>query len=125
MTGDKTVLLVDDQENIRIDLKQWLERKHFYVHIAASVEEAEHIIKSSQLNFAIVDLKLDYKSDYGGIKVVHLVKQYHPLSKIIILSAYSLDGNIKNQIEGKYNAFVSKGGPENYITAVLKELKKF
>ena len=100
--NNQTVLLVDDQENIRMDLKQWIERKHFNVYAAASVDEAKCIIKSFQIYFAIIDLKLDYKSDYGGIEVVNLVKQHHPSSKIIILlCTYSLEDDIKKMIEGE------------------------
>jgi DNA-binding NtrC family response regulator len=125
MADNKSVLLVDDQENILEDLEYWLDKHNYHVHVASSVSNAERIIKSCKLNFAIVDLKLDYKSEYGGIDVVHLVKQYHPFSKIIILSAHSMGDDIKKMIERKYDAFISKGSPDNYITSVLNELKNF
>ena len=108
MDDKKTVLLVDDQENIRLDLKQWLERNRFYVYPASSFDEAESIITSCELHFAIIDLKLDYRSEYGGVEIVHIVKKYHPQAKIIILSAYSFSKDIKSKVEGKYDAFVSK-----------------
>ena len=124
MNDKKSMLLVDDQKNIRLDLKCWLERSNYFVYPAASYEEAECIIKSCKLHFAIIDLKLDYKSDYGGIEIVHIVKKYRPYAKIIILSAYSFSNDIQSQVEGKYDAFVSKGGPDNYIAAVRKKLKE-
>jgi len=120
---NNVVLLVDDQENIRLNLKQWLERSYFQVHAAETIEEADKIINSYKLNYAIVDLKLDFKSDYGGVEIVNRVKEHYPQCKVIVLSAYDFTEEIKREIRGNYDDFVSKGAPKNYIKAVLDTLK--
>lgn len=123
VSANSVVLVVDDQENIRMNLKEWLERSHFVVHVAETIEDAEKIINSTELHFAIVDLKLDFRSDYGGCEIVKQVKERHPQAKVIVLSAYDLTEEIKREIQDKYDDFVSKGAPKNYIKAVLDTLK--
>ena len=120
----KKILLVDDQENIRSDLKKELRIRKFTVYTAKSVKEAEEILKIKKIDFAIVDLKLDFESEYGGLKIVDFVKEHQPNAKTIILSAHSIN-DIKSQLAGKYIAFISKGGAKNYIIAVSAVLNKY
>jgi CheY-like chemotaxis protein len=133
----KKVLLVDDEQHIREDLGNELREIGYAVHTAQKVEEARKIILSEELDYAIIDLKLDYTSEVGGIKVVNFAKRNQPKLKAIILSGYPFEqvneqlrkkleeesdpGKILKEIEEDY---IYKGGEQNYIDAVLDKLKE-
>ena len=83
-----TVLIVDDEKHIPRDLSVFLVKGGYTPYPAHSVEEAKKVIDDQpQLDYAIIDLKLDNQSDFGGIEVFRQVKQRHPQAKIIMLSA--------------------------------------
>lgn len=126
MKDINVILLVDDKENVLLDLKFWLERNRYHVHTAGTINEAEKIIKSTKLDFAIVDLKLDFTSEFGGLDVIRQVRIYNEKAKTIILSAYNetqvqCEAALRNIC---YDGFVWKGGDTNFITSVTNVLEK-
>jgi small GTP-binding protein len=127
MASSNLILIVDDQSNVRTDLKFWLERSHYRVHTAVSLSQAKVVIDTEQIDFAIVDLKLDYMSEFGGLDVVTLLKERHPAARTIILSAKEED-QLQEEVltrNIRYDAFVWKGDERvNYIEAVTEVLDK-
>lgn len=130
------ILLVDDEKNILEDLGKQLRRRNFAVYTASTIEDARKVILSEELDYAIIDLKLEVSSEVGGIKVVNFAKRNRPKIKTIILSAYPFD-HVKEQIGSDLRDepdkdkilseieedYVSKGGEKNYILAVLEKLE--
>jgi CheY-like chemotaxis protein len=146
----KTVLIVDDEQHIRDNLKEFLE-DDYDVFLAASFEEAKKIIGdlSGKLDYAITDLKLDNSSEYSGIAVFKWIKQQTPKTHCIVLSAYPLlEGDYgdkdakskKSEVESQFEEslkdypnkdemleevkknYISKGGEKNYIKAIMEKL---
>lgn len=117
------VLVLDDEPNVRDALFKHLVKNGYEVKTAASLEKANNIIKAEFINYAIVDLKIDYSSEYGGIKFISNINKLHPRAKVIILSAFWLTSDMKHQLQKTYyHSFVPKGGQHNYIKAVIEEL---
>ncbi len=52
------------------------------------------------------------------------MKRIRPKAKAIVLSAYSLDAEIKSKFEVEIDGYVAKGGATNYITSVLNKLEE-
>jgi CheY-like chemotaxis protein len=119
------VFILDDEPHTRMDLSKNIEEAGYKVRTAATQEEANKIIKSGNIDFAIIDLMIDYRSDFGGIKVIENLNRYRPDVKIIVLTASTQDV-IRNELAKiNYNSFIHKGDPDkNYITVVLEELAK-
>lgn len=130
------VLLVDDEKHIREDLGTALGEENYIAYTVSSVEEARKIILCEALDYAIIDLTLDFESEFGGIKIFNFAKRNQPKLKPIILSAYAfkdVEEKLKKELKGEYEAekmleeiqvdYISKGGGENYIDAVLDKLK--
>jgi len=120
------VLVLDDEKHIRQDLSKHLEKKRYGVCTAETVEEANKIIKAEIIDFAIIDLKIDHSSDYGGIKAIENINKIQPKTKIIILSAHAeVTAKEAKELETiSYVGYVHKGGPENYILAVMDKLEE-
>jgi ActR/RegA family two-component response regulator len=116
------VLIVDDSTNIQADLGTHLQRMGYKVLNARTIDEAIKVILGERLDYAIIDLKIDYKAEFGGVQIVNFVKRRQPQSRAIVLSAYELDDRIKTRFDVEYDAYISKGGSENYILAVLNRL---
>lgn len=131
-----TVLLVDDEEHIRRDLRKRLENKQYLVHTAASPENARKIVLSEELDYAIIDLTLDFTYEFGGTQLVSFVSRIQPRVRTIVLSAYAFEdvkGQLQRQLDGEPGSeqvlaeiesnYVSKGVDKNYITAILDKLE--
>ena len=119
------VFILDDEPHIRADLLKYIKKAGYEVCAAATLEEANKIIQVEHIDFAIIDLKIDYRSDYGGIKLIESVNKLRPSAKIIVLSAYELTAEIRNELNKVYyDSFVSKGGALNYIEAVIDQLDR-
>lgn len=119
----KVVLVLDDEPGVRQDLSQALSLMDFTVHTASDVDEAKHIINSDHVDFAIVDLKVDFRSEVGGAEILHYLKRNQPQAMAIILSAHDFNDEIKFAVQDIYDGFISKGGQENYIRAVVSKIK--
>lgn len=131
----KTILLVDDERHIRIDLSMYLTKRGYFVHTASTIDEAKRIIDHQLIDFAIIDLKLDYMSGYGGIDIFNYAQCNHTQIKFIILSAYLFnEEDLKNRIDEKLDSekilkqlekdYIYKGGEKNYILAILDKLEE-
>lgn len=118
------ILVLDDRENIRRDLGKRLTQRGYTTTIVSTVDEAKRVIKSQEVDFAIVDLKVDYQSEFGGIEVVNFLKRHQPLAKAIVLSAYEIGDDIRSQLKAVLDGNVYKGGTNNYILEVLDELDR-
>jgi ActR/RegA family two-component response regulator len=132
----KKVLLLDDEKHIREDLGNGLRESGYGVYTASTVEEARKIILSEKLDYAIIDLKLDFTSEVSGIKVVNFAKRNQPKLKTIILSAYPFN-DVKDQLKKELTKeiesekifkeiekdYISKSDEKNYIKAVLDKLE--
>ena len=119
---DSVILLLDDEEGIRRDLGNRLRGGGYGVHTAASAEEAKKIILSERIDCAIVDLKIDWQSEFGGAEVVNFLKRHQPKARAVVLSAYARDNRIISKFVVDIDGYVEKGGPENYITAVMAKI---
>jgi response regulator RpfG family c-di-GMP phosphodiesterase len=119
-----SILVLDDEEAIRKDLSKYLTKEGYDVCIAGTIQEANEIIQLHKLDYSIIDLKIDYSSEYGGIKVIENLNKLQPRTKTIVLSANEKNPQIENQLNKvAYYGYVHKGGIVNYITAVIHELK--
>ncbi len=126
----KAVLIVDDEEHTREDLEiEFVDS--FQVYLASSVLEARNFIKQVEIiDYAIIDLKLDHTSEVGGIEIFNALKDNGSEAKIVIISGFPFDHireklfrNVKEKYASELEQnYVYKGGPENYIDAVLNKL---
>ena len=89
---DKSLLIVDDDDPLRIRLARAMEKKGFQVKDAKSVEIAVKLVKSSPPKFALVDLRL---GDGSGLDVVEEINKLKKDSRIVMLTGY---GNLPTAV---------------------------
>lgn len=119
----QSVLLVDDEDHIRRDLGSRLRQQGYDVYVAEDLLRAEKIVYSEKLDYAIIDLKLDWAEEFGGTQLVNFVKKSQPKAKAIVLSAYPMDDQIRSRLEVEIDGYIEKGGPYNFILEVIRTLE--
>ena len=90
--ADPSLLIVDDERVLRVQLGKALERRGFVVAMAESVAEGKELVRTSPPAFAVVDLRLE---DGSGLDVVEVLRDLRPDARIIVLTGY---GNIATAV---------------------------
>ena len=61
------ILVIDDDQRLRLLLKQFLEKNGFRVSDAEDTDQAKKIMKSLIFDLLVIDIILNLKSDVGNI----------------------------------------------------------
>ena len=81
----KTILVVEDERNLRAMYTQELEAEGYAVIAVPDAATAKITCEENEIDLAILDIKLDGPS---GIEVLHNLAQEHRGVKVIINTAY-------------------------------------
>lgn len=117
---DKTVLVVDDEPNVRDYLAQILRDASFNVVTATDGDEALEIIRQQRPDFISLDLVMPRKS---GHKLLYELRKDRELSRIpvVIVTAHAQDELGRDDLEDiMQNRVVS--GPGIYLEKPVKPL---
>ena len=89
---DMSLLIVDDDEPLRVRLGRAMEKRGFQLTLAGGVREAKEALKSNPPAFAVVDLRLE---DGDGLEVVNAIHEKREDCRVIVLTGY---GNIATAV---------------------------
>ena len=67
----RTLLIVDDEENIRNALKRSLRKESYFVHTAAGPEEGLEVLKANPVDLVISDHLMPKMTGLEFLKLVH------------------------------------------------------
>jgi len=117
---DKTILVVDDEPDVREYLKTVLEDAEFKVVTAADGIEALEMIHREKPDFISLDLIMPRKS---GHKLLYELKKDKELSRIpvLIVTAHARDELGKDSLEDLLNSRVMSG-PGTYLEKPVNPL---
>ena len=104
----KSLLIVDDEENIRTFLADSFMEKGYSTWIAETGKEGLDIFESNSPDVVVLDLKLP---DIDGLEVLKTIKSAKPDTQVIMITAY---GKIKSAVEA------IKLGAYDYISKPFK-----
>ena len=108
----KTILVVDDEANIRRLYGEELTDAGYRVVCAASWEEARRALESDRFDLVTLDIRMGEGPD--GIEALRLIKDQHPGLPVVLLTAYE-----------EYQADFGSWAAEGYVvkSSDLTELK--
>ncbi|HSN10399.1 MAG TPA: sigma-54 dependent transcriptional regulator [Hanamia sp.] len=110
------VLIIDDEEKLRSLLARLLKLEGFSVNEAANLKQAFKAVAREEHDVILCDVKLP---DGNGIDFIKEIKLKHPLTEIVLLTAY---GNIPDGVQAMKNGafdYLVKGDDNNKIIPLL------
>ncbi len=104
MPAKNRILVVDDEEALRVVLSAELEGEGYQVTSAADGQEAINILTSNEFDLILLDIKMP---NVDGFEVLKFVKDHWPKTKVVMLTGFA---DLKNAIESK------KLGAEDFVS---------
>lgn len=115
-------MIVDDEQAIVFALSEYFGVPGYAVDTAAGMHEAEALLARGAYEILLTDLSLDGRGGTEGLALAALVRQRHPRTRIIILTAYgSREAEAAARRLG-VDAFLHKPTPLREIAQVLEHL---
>jgi DNA-binding NtrC family response regulator len=100
MKRQHSILVIDDEEQMLDSLRLNLQQTGYSVSTAASGQEGIALFDAGTFELVLCDLQLP---DMPGLEVLKKLKEMHPATEVIIISAY---GSVENAVEAtKAGAF--------------------
>ena len=115
----KKILVVDDEEDVRLFLQDFLNERELDVDTAGSAEEAMLKIIASQPHVVLLDIMMPGKD---GIECLEEIKKKYPKINVIMLTALKDEARItKAQKLGAAN-YIIKPFSLSYLESELLKL---
>src|SRR5471030_485025 len=103
---EKPILLVDDEDAVRMSLSTVLEREGYRVHGAESGEEGLRILKEEPIQLVISDYSMPHMS---GVDFLKLVRERYPnILRIMLTGDPNPEVIIRSINEGEVYRFIRK-----------------
>ncbi len=120
MPDKPSILLVDDEDNLRRSLALILRREGYNVETAATVKEARQFLEASTFDLAFLDLKLP---DANGLTLLPDLRSRYPDMPVVILTAHdNLDAAIEAVRKGAHDYLLKPLDPSLIIERVKEYL---
>jgi len=105
--GEGTILVIEDEEDVMMMIRQVLERLGYRVLQAETGKKAVKLAKTfdGQIDLALLDIKLP---DMTGDKVYPLIMEARPGLKVIVCSGYTIDGPPLDILDAGAEGFIQK-----------------
>jgi two-component system response regulator HydG len=114
----QTVLIVDDQESIRLALSKMLSKEGYEVFMAESGETALDILREKKINVMLSDLKM-HKMD--GLQLLKASKLIKPEVEVILITAHgTIEKAVGAMKDGAYD-FITKPFKKIVITNMIRK----
>ncbi|OPY00901.1 MAG: Transcriptional regulatory protein SrrA [Syntrophorhabdus sp. PtaB.Bin047] len=111
------VLVVDDEENIRLLFKEELEEEDYEVETASNGMEALEKIKGLPFDVVVLDIKMPVMD---GIQTLNAIKNINKDQPVILCSAY---GEFKQDLSSWVSdGYVVKSADTRELKETIKEI---
>ena len=111
-----TVLIIDDEENLRKLLARVIELEGYTVLQAATAKEALKLLQREIVQVVISDVKLP---DANGVDLTGTIKKEFPSTEIIVLTAYgTIQDGVKAMKNGAFD-YLTKGDHQEKILPLI------
>ena len=120
MTWQNTILIVDDENRLRLSLSLILQKENYRVETAANAEEALDCLKSHEYDLMFLDLNMPGMS---GIDLLVEVHGHYPHMPVLILTAHAaLESAIQAVRLGARDYLIKPVEPALIVTRVAEIL---
>ena len=118
-TAKKTVLIIDDEEELCMLMEMVLERKHFQTTSIHSLEYALQTIEQLKPDYIFLD---NHLPDGLGIDFIRKMITARPQAKIVMMTAYNEKQLTEKALEEGASYFLHKPFNRNNIENIINSL---
>ena len=120
--GSTRLLVVDDEESICFSMSEYFSQHGFAVDTARELDEAEGLIKETDYQVIIQDLRLGLAQHPDGIDIIKLVHKRNPETRIVVLTSYGSPEAEAAARRAGADAFLRKPKPLSQVAQVVQGL---
>src|SRR6266851_4555721 len=120
ISGDRTLLIVEDDKSFLQRLARAMESRGFIVTTAESIAEGLIRLETASPAFAVVDMRL---ADGNGLEVISALKRRRPDARAIILTGYGNIATAVNAVKMGAVDYLSKPADADDVVAALLALE--
>lgn len=120
MQDKKNILVIDDEEIVRISCRRALTPEGFNVEVARDGLEGLRLLKDKPYDLILIDLKMP---NMDGMEVLENILAMRPDAKVIIITGYSaVETAVKAIKMGAFNYLEKPFTPDSLLEAVKEAL---
>ncbi|MBN2364714.1 MAG: sigma-54-dependent Fis family transcriptional regulator [Calditrichaeota bacterium] len=117
-----TIMLVEDNETMRLGIEESLKRSKFQVISFSNGKEALNYFRNEMVPVVITDLKME---PVDGFEILREIKKISPMTEILMISAYgTIDKAVKAMQEGAADFLTKPFSPEELRIRVKHLVEK-
>lgn len=117
--SSRHLLLVDDENSIRLTLLPALQQHGFEVEFAATVRDAIHAIATREFDALVCDLNISAPGD--GFEVVGAMRKATPRSVIVLLTGYPAFESAVEGIHHQVDEYIVKPVDYDLLIEILEK----
>jgi DNA-binding NtrC family response regulator len=118
---DAYILLIEDEEQIRILVQEMLESVSYKVILAANAKEGIEIFESKKDLIELVLLDF-YLPDKTGLEVLRKIRNLDESCKVLITSGFEVDKEIETALDEGAIGYLSKPFNREQIIGLIKQI---
>ncbi|MDZ7392775.1 MAG: response regulator [candidate division KSB1 bacterium] len=119
MSGDTSILLVDDEAIVRESLSAWLEDEGFVVYAAGSGEEALGLLAKAKPDVAVIDIKMP---GMDGLTLLKRLRELDDRLPVVMMTAHAtVESAVRSMRDGAYD-YVMKPFPPEKLTNLIRHI---
>jgi DNA-binding NarL/FixJ family response regulator len=118
----KSVLIVDDEESIRVSLKRMIEKANYQVETADNGSMALKKLATHHYDLVLTDIKMD---DISGIKLLQNIKIKYLNVLVVLMTGYaSIDTAIAALRSGATDYIIKPCSKKKILSSIENAIKK-
>lgn len=90
------LLIVDDQQGIRLLLNEVFKKEGYVTHLAATGAEAMQIVEQFDISLVLLDMKIP---GMNGIEILKRIKEIDSQIPVLMMTAYGELGVVKEALD--------------------------
>lgn len=115
MIKEANILVVDDEEVVRLSYARSLASKHCKVEMVSNGQDALQVMGERPFDVVLLDLLMP---GMNGMTVLSTIKRQWPESEVIIITGYPALETAKEAVSlGAYDYLAKPAGPDDVIHA--------
>lgn len=113
------VLIIDDETDICYLLGTVLKKRHIHSKYVNTLRDAANILESNDPEIIFLD---NHLPDGSGVNFIGYIKRFHPLTKIVMITAHDTVSDIQKAYKEGVDYFIGKPFSKEAVNTIMENL---